>query len=101
VAGQSSDPLLSQGKVPAEPTPVLALGSRVARNLALYRQRAGLTQQQLAELAKVSRATVNLIESGDSDPRLSTLELLANALRIDTADLTEHAASRRHLGEGI
>lgn len=65
----------------------LPVGARVGRNLAFYRQRAGLTQQQVADLARVSRATVNLIESGEGDPRVSTIELIAGALGIDPADL--------------
>lgn len=78
------------------------IGNRVALNVAYYRNRAGMTQQQLADAARVSRATVNLIESGESDPRLSTLELLARALSVDPSELTgEHKPARNHLGEGI
>lgn len=65
------------------------VASRVAANLLILRQRAGLTQQQLASAARVSRATINLLESGNADPRVSTLELIAAALGVDPADLTE------------
>lgn len=67
----------------------IGLGDRVARNLVVLRHRSGLTQQQLAESAGVSRATVHLIESGQGDPRVSTVELLARALGVDAHDLIE------------
>ena len=53
---------------------------RLARNVAAARQRAGLTQHQLAQAADLSRATVHLIEAGACDPKLSTVTSLANAL---------------------
>lgn len=71
-----------------QPAGTLPVGARVAQNLAHYRQLGGLTQQQLAIAAHISRATVNLIESGQGDPRLSTVELLATALGVDATDLT-------------
>ena len=52
----------------------------LARNVAVARQRAGLTQHQLARAADLSRATVHLIEAGACDPKLSTVTSLANAL---------------------
>jgi transcriptional regulator with XRE-family HTH domain len=68
----------------SEPT----VAQRVARNLVRLRHDAGLTQQQLADAARVSRATVHLIESAQADPRLSTLDLLARALNVDPSTLT-------------
>jgi DNA-binding XRE family transcriptional regulator len=53
---------------------------RLAQNVADARQRAGLTQHQLARAADLSRATVHLIEAGACDPRLSTITSLADAL---------------------
>ena len=53
---------------------------QLARNVATARQRAGLTQHQLARAADLSRATVHLIEAGACDPKLSTVTSLANAL---------------------
>lgn len=54
----------------------------VARNLSVARIGMGMSQEQLAEAAKVSRATIIQLESGSGDPRLSTLAAIANALGI-------------------
>jgi DNA-binding XRE family transcriptional regulator len=60
---------------------------RLALNVAHARNRAGLTQFQLAQAAELSRATVHLIEAGACDPRLSTISHLAEALGVDTVRL--------------
>jgi len=42
----------------------------------------GITQDDLAKRCNLSRATITDIESGDGDPRLSSLEAIANALSV-------------------
>ena len=61
----------------------------LARNVASARQRAGLTQHQLARAADLSRATIHLIEAGACDPRLSTVTSLAKALNRTAISLFE------------
>lgn len=58
--------------------------STLGANLALAREAAGLTQEDLSERAGTSRATIAQIESGEGDPRLSTLEAIADALSVGT-----------------
>jgi len=61
----------------------MKLGSRIRR----FRILAGLTQQELANKIKSSRAAVSLYESDDREPDLSVQQKIASALGITLGDL--------------
>lgn len=73
-----------------------ALSSRRAPRprLRQARRRAGLTQRELVARTGVPQSTIGRIESGRSDPRVSTLDLLLRACG-DELD----AVPRRGVGE--
>ena len=54
----------------------------LAQNVSAARAAVGLSQDQLAVAAGISRATVIQLEAGEGDPRLSTLSALAAALEV-------------------
>jgi putative molybdopterin biosynthesis protein len=56
-------------------------------NLRLARQARGLSQQQLAAMAGVSRQAVSAVESGHSDPSLRVALALARALGLSVEEL--------------
>jgi transcriptional regulator with XRE-family HTH domain len=59
----------------------------VGRNIRRRRQMQGLSQQRLADRADLSRRMITLIEAGDGNASLSTLDRLAAALACSFADL--------------
>lgn len=57
-------------------------------NLKEIRQTRGLTQEKLAQMAKVTRATIVKIENGEEvEVKIGMLESLANALNCKVSDL--------------
>lgn len=59
----------------------------MAVRIKALRERRGLTQEQLAEKAEISRTYLARLETGRHDPTLSMLEKLAKALKVDVAKL--------------
>ncbi len=57
--------------------------SKIVEDLLNARIAAGLTQDTLAVMAGVSRMTLQRMEAGKNDPRLSTLLVLARTLGMD------------------
>ncbi|MDH2427974.1 helix-turn-helix transcriptional regulator [Sphaerisporangium sp. TRM90804] len=67
--------------------------------LRYFRTRAGITQQQLADLSTISTRAIRDLERGRAErPRGDTIRLLADALRIHGRDRTVFESSARHHG---
>ncbi len=67
----------------------MAPHERLSIRLKQVREKRGMTQEQLAEKAGVSRAYLARLEIGMHDPPLSTLEKLAKALEVRVTKLLE------------
>ncbi len=63
------------------------IADRLAKNIRGLRERRGLTQQQISEVAGVPRATWATLESGVSNPTLAVLIKVADALQIRLEEL--------------
>jgi transcriptional regulator with XRE-family HTH domain len=63
------------------------LGDRIARNVKQLREARGLTQEQMAKIARVPRATWTNLESGSANPTLSVLHRAAAALQVTIEEL--------------
>ena len=73
------------------------LASRLAGNIRQLRESRGLTQEQMAKLSGVPRATWGHLESGSANPTLSVLHKVAMALQVPLEELTSSPrASSRH-----
>jgi transcriptional regulator with XRE-family HTH domain len=70
--------------------------ANLARNLKQLRESRNLTQQQMAKLAGVPRATWSHLESGDANPTLAVLHKAALALAVTLEELlsTPRASGR-------
>lgn len=66
---------------------------RFGKQLQRLRTRRGLTQEQLAVTAGLSRTFLTRLELGQHDPSLSTLVRLAKALKVSVMELLGESVS--------
>jgi transcriptional regulator with XRE-family HTH domain len=59
----------------------------VGRNVRRFRQRKGLTQEELAEISGFSQQYISGLEGGHRNPTILTLYELATALGVSHMDL--------------
>ena len=71
----------------AVPTQGPSLSAMLGRNVRALRLSRALPKYALAKMAGISRPTLNKIEHGTANARLSTIELLADALSVSPFDL--------------
>src|SRR5882757_5948624 len=77
------------------------LAERLARNVRELRQARGFTQQQMAKLAGLPRATWSNLESGSGNPTLTVLHALCSALQVSLEEIVaEPRASARLYPKG-
>jgi transcriptional regulator with XRE-family HTH domain len=62
---------------------------QIGRRLAAHRTARGLSQEDLAGMAKLTVSQISRIENGKSDPKAGTLIRLATGLEIPVAELLE------------
>lgn len=75
--------------MPRDPEPDWILQQRriIGDRVRSQRMHANLTQENLRDLSGVERLTIQRIESGVTDARISWLLRIANAMGIDLRDL--------------
>lgn len=70
---------------------------KIGKAIKLCRTRKNINQSQLASLAGISESYLSLIERGKRDPNISTVENIAEALKIPFGILIFLAADRDEL----
>ncbi len=63
--------------------------SATGEKISHLRKSRGLTQEELAENARVNLRTIQRIESGDREPRVTTLRALCNAMNANIEEVVE------------
>jgi len=59
----------------------------LASNIRAFRNNNGLSQEDLAEMCSLHRTYIGAVERGERNVTLSTLELIAGALRVNVPEL--------------
>jgi transcriptional regulator with XRE-family HTH domain len=73
----------------------MPLLTTVAQNLREIRARKNLSQQAVAQKARISVSYVSMLERGQRSPPLETLEAIAKALGVTPLSLLETGRSHR------
>ena len=67
------------------------MAKNLAKNITTLRKKRGLTQQGLAQHSGATRASIALLESGQSNPTLEVLLKISTALQVSIDELTASA----------
>jgi transcriptional regulator with XRE-family HTH domain len=68
-------------------TNITKSSQKLGREIQKHRKAKGYSQEQLAELANISRAHMGHIEQGRKTPSVDLLEKIAKALKIKVRDI--------------
>jgi len=77
--------------------PSRSLAARLAGNIRQLREARDLTQEQMAKLSGIPRATWGHLESGAANPTLAVLDRVATALQVPIEELTAEARASGRL----
>ena len=64
--------------------------NEIGKKIREVRKRKGLSQEELAESAKVNLRTIQRIENNESEPRGKTLNLICEVLKINAEDILDY-----------
>ena len=64
--------------------------NEIGEKIKELRKKKGLSQEELAELAKVNLRTIQRIEKNESEPRGKTLNLICEVLEINIEDILDY-----------
>ncbi len=67
----------------------MSFAKKVGRNVAHHRQKADLSQEELAVRASLHRTAIGQLERGERLPRADTLVKVAGSLGVSPCDLLE------------
>ena len=59
----------------------------IGQNIKRIRQEKGLTQKRLGELCGINEANIRKYELGGANPKLETIQKIAEALKVPLGDL--------------
>ena len=66
------------------------LSYKVGMRVRMYRQKRGLTQEELAEKAELHNTYIGQVERGEKNPTVISLGKILNALDVTFAEFFEH-----------
>lgn len=74
-----------------------SLARRIGNKIKETRKQAGLTLKQLADAAELTPGTLSKIENGLTKPSITTLEMLADSLKVDIGYLFESEEKKSYV----
>lgn len=75
--------------------PTLSLPAAFGKVLREYRERAGLSQENLANAADLDRTFIGMLERGQRQPTLESLFRIADALKVAPQTLVARTVAER------
>ncbi len=63
------------------------IGKRIGKRVKAFRKQRGLTQEQLAKMAKVKRPNISRLEAGKHAPGILFIQRLADCLQVKISEL--------------